>query len=63
MAEDEYQQLVKEYGEEKSQKCIKELDMYKKSKGVDIYIIFSQNSMFGFPKFFVLLVIIKAPIS
>lgn len=35
MAEDEYQQLIKEYGEEKSQKCINELDMYKKSKGVE----------------------------
>lgn len=35
MTEDEYQKLVKEYGEEKSQKCIKELDIYKKSKGVE----------------------------
>lgn len=35
MAENEYQQLIKEYGEEKSQKCINELDMYKKSKGVE----------------------------
>lgn len=35
MTEDEYQSLIKEYGEVKTQKCIKELDMYKKSKGVE----------------------------
>lgn len=35
MTEDEYQNLMKEYGELKAQKCIQELDMYKKSKGVE----------------------------
>ena len=34
MTEDEYQNLINEYGEFKAQKCVKELDMYKKSKGV-----------------------------
>ena len=35
MTEDEYQNLINEYGEFKAQKCVKELDMYKKSKGVE----------------------------
>lgn len=35
MTEYEYQNLINEYGEFKAQKCVKELDMYKKSKGVE----------------------------
>lgn len=35
MTEDEYQNLINEYGQFKAQKCVKELDMYKKSKGVE----------------------------
>lgn len=31
----EYKQLVEEYGESKTKKCIEELSLYKKSKGVE----------------------------
>lgn len=31
----EYKQLVEEYGENKTKKCIEELSLYKKSKGVE----------------------------
>lgn len=33
--EHEYKQLVEKYGTEKSNKCIEELNLYKKSKGVE----------------------------
>lgn len=33
----QYEDLVKLYGEEKTHKCIIELDLYKKEKGVDYY--------------------------
>lgn len=33
--EHEYNQLINEYGEEKTKKCIDELSLYKKSKGVE----------------------------
>ena len=35
MTADEYQSLVNEYGELKAKKCIEELNIYKKSKGVE----------------------------
>jgi len=35
MTADEYQSLVNEYGEAKAKKCIDELNIYKKSKGVE----------------------------
>ena len=31
----EYSSLLNDYGEEKTKKCIEELSLYKKSKGVD----------------------------
>lgn len=33
--ENEYKKLVEEYGEKKANKCIEELSLYKKSKGVE----------------------------
>jgi len=33
--ESEYKQLVEEYGEKKANKCIEELNLYKRSKGVE----------------------------
>lgn len=35
LSEDEYNSLVQKYGQVKTDKCITELDLYKKSKGVE----------------------------
>ena len=35
MSEDEYNNLIQKYGQTKTDKCITELDLYKKSKGVE----------------------------
>ena len=35
MFEDEYNNLIQKYGQTKTDKCITELDLYKKSKGVE----------------------------
>ena len=35
MTEDEYQNLLTELGKNKTIKCIEQLDIYKKSKGVE----------------------------